>query len=63
MDIYKNLYFKLFNKLTDLSEEIKKIQQEAEEEYISYETKQKVTPISCKNIQCFFKESEKTKNK
>lgn len=31
---YKKLYFMLFNKLTDLSEEIATIQQQAEELYL-----------------------------
>lgn len=31
---YKNQYFYLFNKLTDLTEEIKKIQQEVESNFI-----------------------------
>lgn len=31
---YKQLYYMLFNKLTDLSEEIKRIQQEAEEQFL-----------------------------
>lgn len=31
---YKQLYYMLFNKLTDLSEEIAKIQQQAEELYM-----------------------------
>ena len=34
---YKQLYYMLFNKLTDLSEEILKIQQLAEELYIEAE--------------------------
>lgn len=31
---YKQLYYMLFNKLTDLSEEIKRIQQDAEERFL-----------------------------
>ena len=34
MTDYKQLYFKLFNKLTDISEEIKQIQAEAEELFL-----------------------------
>lgn len=32
---YKELYFELFNRLTDIIEEIKTIQKNAEEQYIS----------------------------
>lgn len=34
---YRELYFKLFNKLTDISQEIEKIQSEAEEIFIQHE--------------------------
>lgn len=34
MTDYKELYFKLFNEITDIIEKLKKIQQEAEEECI-----------------------------
>ena len=34
MTDYKQLYYHLFNRLTDLSEEIKQIQQEAEEQFL-----------------------------
>ena len=34
MTDYKQLYFKLFNKLTDISEEIKKIQAETEDLFL-----------------------------
>jgi len=34
MDNYKNIYYKMFNKVTDIIEELKKIQQEMEEKYI-----------------------------
>jgi len=34
---YKELYFSLFNKLTDLIEEMKNVQIEAEERYIQLE--------------------------
>ena len=35
MEDYKKLYYELFNKITDIIEELEKIQQEAEERYIS----------------------------
>ena len=34
MPDYKELYFKLFNEITDVIEKLKEIQQAAEEEYI-----------------------------
>lgn len=34
MPDYKKLYFKMFNGITDIIEELKKLQQEAEEMYI-----------------------------
>ena len=34
MTDYKQLYFKLFNKLTDITEEIKQIQSEAEDLFL-----------------------------
>lgn len=34
---YKDLYFKLFNKMTDIAEEIQKFQQKMEEEVINDE--------------------------
>lgn len=42
MTDYKQLYFKLFNKLTDIAEEIKQIQVEAEELFL--ETDDETTP-------------------
>ncbi len=36
---YKQLYYHLFNRLTDLTEEIKHIQQEAEELFLQTEDK------------------------
>ena len=39
---YKQMYFKLFNKLTDICEEIKQIQAEAEEIFL--ETEEEKTP-------------------
>ena len=39
---YKQMYFKLFNKLTDIAEEIKQIQAEAEEIFL--ETEEEKTP-------------------
>ena len=35
MEDYKKMYYELFNKITDTIETLKKIQQEAEEIYIS----------------------------
>jgi hypothetical protein len=35
MPDYKKMYYELFNKITDVIENLKKIQQEAEESYMS----------------------------
>ena len=35
MEDYKKLYYELFNKITDVIETLKKIQQDAEERFIS----------------------------
>ena len=35
MEDYKKLYYELFNKITDIIEELEKIQQDAEERFIS----------------------------
>lgn len=35
MDEYKSMYFAMFNKITDIIEELKKLQQDMEEKYIS----------------------------
>ncbi len=35
MEDYKKMYYELFNKITDVIENLKKIQQEAEEIYLS----------------------------
>jgi len=40
MPDYKEMYFELFNKLTDIIEELKEIQREVEEKYIE-ETNEK----------------------
>ena len=37
MDKYEEMYKTLFNKITDIIEELKKVQQQAEEMYISKE--------------------------
>ena len=37
MEDYKKLYYELFNKITDIIEELEKIQQDTEERYISAE--------------------------
>ena len=39
MTDYKQLYFKLFNKLTDIAEEIKQIQAEAEDLFVEMNDK------------------------
>ena len=36
MDCYREMYYKLFNKVTDVIDELKKVQQETEEMIISY---------------------------
>ena len=38
MDCYKEMYYKLFNSITDAIEELKEAQQEAEEMLISHES-------------------------
>ncbi len=35
MEDYKKMYYELFNKITDVIETLKKIQQDAEERFIS----------------------------
>ena len=37
MSEYKDLYFKLFNRVTDIIEELKELQAEAEDMYLSCE--------------------------
>lgn len=37
MNEYKELYYKLFNRITDVITELQELQQEAEEAYISKE--------------------------
>ena len=37
MSEYKDLYFKLFNRITDIIEELKELQAEAEDMYLSCE--------------------------
>ena len=46
MEDYKELYFELFNKITDTIESLKKIQQEAEETFIT--SNDDVTTVSNK---------------
>lgn len=36
MNLYQEMYYRLFNRITDMIEELQAIQQEAEEMYISY---------------------------
>ena len=43
MKNYKNIYFKMFNKLTDLINELITLQQEMEEIYISLESDENET--------------------
>ena len=40
MDDYKKMYYELFNKITDAIENLKKIQQDAEESYLSATTEE-----------------------
>ena len=40
MSDYKHMYYKLFNKLTDIAEEIKQIQVEAEALFLDSEDKE-----------------------
>lgn len=37
MDNYKDMYYKLFNKITDIIEELKEVQCQMEEEYMDEE--------------------------
>ena len=39
MDRYEEMYYKLFNKITDVIEELKEIQQETEELFAAYQGK------------------------
>jgi hypothetical protein len=39
MDPYRDLYFKLFNAITDLISQLQVLQQEAEELYLAWEEK------------------------
>ena len=39
MENYKKLYYELFNKITDIIEELKQIQLDAEEKFISAKKK------------------------
>lgn len=41
MNIYKKMYFELFNEVTDVIEKLKKAQQNCEELYISCEEDEK----------------------
>ena len=40
MDDYKNMYYAMLNKITDIIEELKKLQQDMEEKYISMSEEQ-----------------------
>ncbi len=39
MENYKELYYELFNKITDIIEELKQIQTDAEEKFVCVENK------------------------
>ncbi|MDF1495555.1 hypothetical protein [Caproiciproducens sp. CPB-2] len=41
MDHYKEMYYSLFNKITDIINELQNIQQESEEVFLSHEVKEK----------------------
>ena len=41
MSDYKDLYYKLFNRITDIIEELKELQVQAEEKYINSEQDEK----------------------
>ena len=47
MTDYKSLYYQLFNKITDVFEELKEVQKQAEEIYIG--SSQDDTTEECKN--------------
>lgn len=49
MDEYKEMYYKLFNKITDVVSELEAIQQESEEIILSQERTLKVIWISSEN--------------
>ncbi len=38
MECYEEMYNRLFNKVTDVIEELKRVQQETEEIFVSYKT-------------------------
>ena len=42
MDDYKEMYYRLFNKMSELIEEIKAVQQETEEMFLSHREKEKI---------------------
>ena len=45
MSEYKDLYYKLFNRITDIIEELKELQREAEEMYINSQQDEKWNDI------------------
>ena len=42
MDNYKEMYYRLFNKMSELIEEIKAVQQETEDMFLSHREKEKI---------------------
>ncbi len=46
MDNYKEMYYKLFNRVSDVISELKTVQQETEEMYLLQEQIEKVIPIN-----------------
>ena len=47
MNSYKDMYYHLFNKITDMIHELEAVQKQAEEMCISEEPGAKVLPIYC----------------
>ena len=49
MDDYKGIYYKLFNRITDIINELKVVQQETEEMFLSQKQTPHVTKINTTN--------------
>jgi len=49
MDCYKEMYYRLFNKITDIINELQTVQTESEEIFLSRETEQNVLQILAKD--------------
>ncbi len=47
MDIYKEMYLRLFNRITDIIQELEKIQAEAKEMFISYQPEGNIIKVPC----------------